>query len=414
MHPRLNGISFRIHAMTSSSTSSCVWAGPKATCSFNQLHDFAASFAKRGYRFALSGAFLDTPERRCRLQPSAPQLDSAMMIFGPNILAPAKSAFEQLTRPFRSGTWIALSVVTFFFAVIGMVIAVIVANRLSHTVYILMGHRDKLQDYNSRRLASSLAFLRGAMSSFAAICYFFYSASVVNFLFAQSHVDMSHTLSSLRVSDLSHYAVLKDSALEQVWVDAVNPSGYKFNSSDPSSFPWKRCLSGKECMEWAFRGTHDVQFAVTYKMLGNHFVHVLTDCNVLTEWPSRQPLPSFNIGWLYNREVTDTERMAINREIVGLRINGTISNLISRTKGDASCSEETAHAIGILVVLIPLAVLVFPLGIVGLSLIAWAEFERLKCEKRHIMETERDQVLPSAIGGTPHDSNLTRAVEQAT
>ncbi|KAI0559716.1 hypothetical protein FGB62_139g223 [Gracilaria domingensis] len=407
MHPELTGITFRIHSMTASSTASCIWAGPKSTCSFNQLNDFAATFAMYGYKFVLSGAFLDTQDSRCNFQPSAPQLDSAMMIVGPNILAPARSAFEQLTRPFRTSTWVVISLISFLFAAIGMIIAVIVANKLSHTVYVLMGHRDKLRDYNSRRLASSLAFLRGAVASFGAICYLFYAASVVNFLFAQSNVEMTQSISSLSASDLAQFAVLKDSALERVWDDQVNPTGMKYNSSDPSSFPWRRCLSGKQCVEWVFRGTHGIKFAVTYNVMGNHFIHEFADCNVLTEWTSRQPLPSFNIGWLYNKEVSDDERMSLNREIVGLRINGTVSDVISRTRGDMTCSDQTVHDVGILVVLIPLAVFVLPIGFIGMSLVVWAEYRRHTLEKRRNLMNEAHSASPSVtMDSSMDDSSL--------
>lgn len=77
LHRGLGGIAFEVHALTSSARSSCIFAGEKSQCSFNQLHDFAVWYERYGFRFAVSGAWLDTPERRCHLTPSAPLVDSA-------------------------------------------------------------------------------------------------------------------------------------------------------------------------------------------------------------------------------------------------------------------------------------------------------------------------------------------------
>lgn len=217
LHPGLEGIAFEVHALTSSARSSCIFAGQKSQCSFNQLHDFAVWYAQYGFRFAVSGAWIDTPERRCHLTPSAPLVDSSMMIVGANIASPATNALEQVTRPFRTGTWVVLLGVTLSFVLVGIAIAGIVAKKLSKAVYVLTGLKERLQDVNSKRLASSLSMLRAAVCSFGAIVYLFYGAAVVNFLFAQSNVHMTKSVAGLRVSDLSHYAVLKDSALEYVW-----------------------------------------------------------------------------------------------------------------------------------------------------------------------------------------------------
>lgn len=167
----------------------------------------------------------------------------------------------------------------------------------------------------------------------------------------------------------------------------------KYDGSDSANYPWKRCSSGKECIEWVYSGTNNVQFAVTYGVLGNHFIHQLADCHVLTEWRSKEPLTTFNIGWLFNRAVPPDVQMDINRQIVGLRINGTIGKLVSSRKGDATCDEVAVSTIGSLVVLIPIGLFVLPLAATGLFLVAWAEVQRWKARRRRQAEQEGRVVL---------------------
>lgn len=48
----------------------------------------------------------------------------------------------------------------------------------------------------------------------------------------------------------------------------------------------------------------------------------------LTIFQTREDLYQFNAGWFYNSEVNISQRKQIDRELIGLRINGTVSRQV--------------------------------------------------------------------------------------
>lgn len=129
----------------------------------------------------------------------------------------------------------------------------------------------------------------------------------------------------------------------------VNPRHIS-KDTKPVHFPWKRCSTGKECLEWVLNKEHDVRYTVSY-LTKAHFLLQQTGCG--TYWKAvytysdksnetnilsyssytdelmvvktKDSLYRFSGSWLYSDAVNAEWRMKIDPEIVSLRINGTVS-----------------------------------------------------------------------------------------
>lgn len=334
LHPSLRGITFEVHKLTSSRDLYCMWSGHATQCEFNALVDFTEVMAAEGYQFALSGALLETPQRQCHHNPSAPLIDDPMIIIGhnPGDKSIAKSPIDSLTRPFQLGAWAIFGIIILTFAIVAFAIAVrfhvFRGRSLITAFFIFTGERDEALAYENhvRELKStsarshksfdsapvsfassnfsdvpprpiahspssqendsfatkyglSMTLFRIALVSFFAIFALFYEVAVVNFLFQQRNVELSKTVRSLSPEELQSYSILKNSALEHTWNATVNPLGSKYNGSDNSAIPWRRCNTGLDCINWAADPNHPVQFDVTYGVVGKYLIRQASDCS---------------------------------------------------------------------------------------------------------------------------------------
>lgn len=218
----------------------------------------------------------------------------------------------------------------------------------------------------------SMTLFRISLLAFLGVFALFYEVAVVNFVFQQSRVEIGKSVRNLSSRELAQYAVLRNSALENVWSAAVNPRGTPFQDVTPGDVPWARCDSGAECIQWVADEDNPVNFDVTFEILGTFLVKSLGFCKELTIFETRDILYQFNAGWLYN-DVTDVAvRTRIDRELVALRINGTIRQLIEDEIGEAgSCSTSSRTDIGPLIILVPCSLVVLPPLFLSLLALFW-------------------------------------------
>lgn len=218
------------------------------------------------YKFAVTGLLLETPQRQCEHEPSAPFIDNSMIIIGRNTddNPAAKGPFYSLVKPFRGATWGIFGAVVFLFMLVCFAIAVrfhvLRGRSLVTAFFIFAGERDQAMAYEHdtkkhahlhlrgprsrgvRRRSSaaasvvtnerdaykrsmtfatkyglSMTLFRISLLSFIAVFALFYEVAVVNFLFQQQALEIDKRVKSLSVSELESYSVLKNSALENVW-----------------------------------------------------------------------------------------------------------------------------------------------------------------------------------------------------
>lgn len=114
----LRGIAFELHERSPSADNLCMWAGHSTHCTFNNLVEFTRRKAGRGYKFAITGLLLETPERQCEHHAATSFLDNSMVIIGRTNTAGnsgVPGAWDQLTRPFHWITWLIIGLVILSF-----------------------------------------------------------------------------------------------------------------------------------------------------------------------------------------------------------------------------------------------------------------------------------------------------------
>lgn len=430
-----SGLAPALHSLTSSRQAWCVYAGPPSACSFNDLAAFIASPQLTQFHLAITGLVLETPQRQCNHVPSASILDNSMILLGRlDAVPPLESAaavFHQLTQPFHPTTWAILAAIILFFLLVCFAIAChlhgAVRPAIPTALMVFLGARDEAMAAAACRMGKAraaaaapsvpttppsspvglvlharsryvfaLSMHRIAVLALAAVFLLFYEVAVVNFLFSQQTATVKVAVTRLTREQLAQYAVLRGSALETVWNATVDQEAGANDGTD-ETIPWQRCTVTPECMDWAANPDHPVRFVVTFDVAGRYLLATRSSCGEMMIFETKETLFNFNAGWLYNEGSDEEFRMRVDRELVGLRINGTTRRLIDEAVGDFSCETEVRADIGPLVIVVPCALFVLPPLFGSLLLPMFWKGSRDQgsdeCEREEEREEEREDSL---------------------
>ena len=337
----IRGVAFNIHKRTSTNMSYCIWAGPTEKCSFNALVEFVSEQSKNGYRFAVSALLVDLPWRRCYHHVSAPIWEDSVVIVGrKDAIFSETNSIQMLIRPFRTDAWIVFIVTGFMLLLCCIIFKY--KYKISWVQYcqmLLMDdfdnnelrkcslHRSEVSKRVPKRCSFKVdgiedsessdvekdsyvdekkssddekpgtfneqvmirALLRRAGKVLLAIFLLFYGAAVVNFIFGELKKELTKELKFLSNKELKKFAILQDSALEDVFgtigkvlksiilkkygsvltksarcFDLSTVNDYQGSNDDsPESYPWERCSTGKECIDWVGHGKQ-AHFTISY------------------------------------------------------------------------------------------------------------------------------------------------------
>ena len=233
----LTGIDFKLISRTSGANDLCASAGN--SCEFNDLVNFIEVQAEKGYKFGIMGHLLETPQRQCLNDASVATLDDSMVILGPRETdaSPANSIL-QLFRPFHWGSWLIFVVTSLLFVVVCFTITwklnAYRRGAVGDAIQLLLGQQgstnleEEIRSAQGDAAAKSFAARNGVVTSlfrvaigaYILIFILFYEVAVVNFLFLESTPVLSKRVSRIPVSELKNYGILKNSALESVWLSA--------------------------------------------------------------------------------------------------------------------------------------------------------------------------------------------------
>lgn len=237
--PRLSGIAFELHKELTGPDHWCVWAGTAEECTFNNMVDFVEMQAEQTkHQFAIMGILLETPKRVSgNLHASSHFMETRMIVLGRLADEDVAGTLDQLTKPFTKGTWLLIG--SIFLVYILCVVFHLLAFRprplsLGNMFLHFMG--DHVEDAESpdgmpvRNEAdtlyiSSLWFLKTMMVCCLFVVVTFYELAVVNYLFAQKAKKLGKSVSNLSDSERKEYAVLKASALEDIWMQSSKLMG---------------------------------------------------------------------------------------------------------------------------------------------------------------------------------------------
>ncbi|CAN8071743.1 unnamed protein product [Agarophyton chilense] len=208
------------------------------------------------------------------------------------------------------------------------------------------------------KFSLSTSLFRISIVAFIAMFSLFYEVAVVNFLFQQQNLELTKDIEHLTLKELHQYCVVRDTAAEAIWNFRVNPGGSKFDDAEKSQIPWKRCQNGAECLSWILDDDNPVQFYITYELEGTHLIKSRASCESVTIFETKRSIHHFNSGWLFNEQVPTEKRRKLDRELMALKIDGTLSDLV----GDRAevCDAIFMSSITYAIILLPVAFLVFP------------------------------------------------------
>ncbi|PXF48836.1 hypothetical protein BWQ96_01392 [Gracilariopsis chorda] len=231
-------------------------------------------------------------------------------------------------------------------------------NKLDHVVGNSIDEESCIDDSFLTKFSLATSLFRISLIAFIAMFSLFYEVAVVNFLFQQQRIEIPKSIGQLSTLELRQYCVLKDTGLENIWNNTVNPNGIKFDGSDEKEIPWKRCVHAQECLDWVLDDDNPVQFFVSYEMEGRYLMHSRTNCEAVAIYETRETLHQFNSGWLFNERVPRKRRRELGRELVTLKVNGRLTQLLNSL--GPRCKPEVTSSINFPVLLVPILFLVVP------------------------------------------------------
>ncbi|CAN8071745.1 unnamed protein product [Agarophyton chilense] len=248
---------------------------------------------------------------------------------------------------------------------------------------------QKLQDKEfPTKFSLSTSLFRISIITFIAIFSLFYEVAVVNFLFQQQNHELTKDIEHLTVEELQQYCVVRDTAIEAIWNFRVNPGGSKFDDAEKSQIPWKRCQNGAECLSWILDDDNPVQFYITYELEGTHLIKSRASCESVTIFETKRSIHHFNSGWLFNEQVPTEKRRKLDRELMALKMDGTISSLVGG-RADV-CEANSTSSITYAIILIPAAFLVFPPLLCSAVVGLWWHFKKRSEELKQLGDAQQE------------------------
>lgn len=373
----IEGVSLTLlRNITSESELLCAWAGSRSDCTENGLVAFIAEQAEDGYAFAFGGYSIETAERREVHVPSAPYLDGDLVLVGRRTLG-RKSVWNRLWQPFRTGAWVIVAVFLVVFFFISILVAqffrmatpeddfiaatlAVVTHRLRAHTSDSHGATTPAQRNERNRLIAVTSLMRISMVWVFLIVAVLYESAVVNFLFSQSSPELPQNVRVLDVDRLERYAVSRETAIEDIWNQTVfEPGKYKTQDGQPV-FPWRRCVSDKDCVDLLLDSTADDETGVEFVVLSDISAKELFRIGRLTTdehaiFETKETLLHFSGGWLYPIEpIPEDTRVDIDYQIMQRKIDQFISQSVPREIREFDGSTPAAIVPGIIG--IPIAV----------------------------------------------------------
>lgn len=430
--PGLGGISFDIfqnlHAQpplehyASLPPMYCAWAGNETKCTFKGLVQFLETNSPT-YQFAITGLLLDMPLRRLHHFVSAPIINDHVVVVGKvrdSDQHLPTSILKRLIEPFYLSTWIVFFVLFFSLVVLSyLVISCIVPKdqyNIINTLSLLLGH-DSLLRYRASNLLNgggrgmnlltrnSLIrlrlipmFLHTALLSLATITILFYELGVGIVLFKTADIQLGKSVTKLSERGLGEFAVLKNSALEDVWNKTVTAEARWANGYNwTNGAPWRQCKNFDDCLQMVLTKKARVKYMVTMESVGRYLLNAHGACNDLAIMQTDDVLYSFNGGWLFNTGVPAVKRQRMNSAMITSRMSGKLKSMIEDGIDDKNCKVEEKTKFQPQHILIPFSALMMPLVLTVLGLLA-VEVWSTRRRRKNKVGTE-----VSSVGVATHD-----------
>ena len=348
-YPRLKGIFFRtLDEMETLTDAWCMWAGPN--CPFDGLITFLHNTTEAGPHQFLAGGLLFNLVYRMRNTtiPTVPIVHDQIVVLGRNMVAQMniRSAWKIVLSPFTKAVWIFLVCCLIAMAVLRVLISFMFGRR--RLIRHIFG------EYNTETSEDVERFNRywmNGLSLFFILGILYYELALVSVVLGEREKTPIAKL------DPTKFAIIRNTTED-----------YMFRKLMPNAPPGAGLLvDDGDGLFNALTQKNGYRFTVYYRLFQNYFFQKnSTVCRDFQVYDTDQSLPTLDGVWFMSSNIPEVTRDKINTEIIDLRENGRISELIGTEvrAPKSDCGSE----VGMHIAVIGLPMLTIP-GVIFICLI---------------------------------------------
>ena len=324
-YPMLSGIFFDIlHEMSQLGSAWCTWSGPD--CTFDDLVMFVDQSDKAGgYNFVAGGLLFNLNYRMSNTSiPSVPLLQDELVVVGPRKTV---STIDSLLSPFSARVWGFL--MCLFCLALGLRILISWSFARKRFWQHLFGEYNDKTPFMLRYL--NRYWSCGFMLSLS-ILILYYETAVTHFVW---DVPPKKRLESWnRNENGEQLAIAHIRNTTQQFVLGREMARTKSISFDFREDLYRELLTGDT-----------VKFVIDYNLFHKHFLGSSNAWTKFTEYTAFESIPPSDAVWYFSQHVPFMQRLAINREIIQLRMSGRLNDIVDRSVGPSNSKWERPLAI---------------------------------------------------------------------
>ncbi len=349
LYPGLKGIFFStLDELDTLTDAWCMWVGPN--CPYDGLVTFLQDTAEAGPHQFLAGGLLFNLEYRMRNTtiPTVPLVHDQIQIIGQNVSAQMniRSAWKVVLSPFTDAAWFFLVCCLIAMAILRSVISVMFGRR--RLIRHIFG------EYNTETSEDVRRFNRYWMNGlrlFFIIAILYYELALVNeFLEQREKMPITQL-------DPTNFARIRNTTED-----------YMFWKLMPNALPGAGLLvDDSDELYNKLTEKNGYHLTVSYRLFNKHFFQKnSTLCRDFQVYDTDQRLPTLDGVWFMSSNIPPATRGRINREILMLRENGRMFELIETEVHPQE--PNCVPVVGMHVAVIALPMLVLP-GVIFILLI---------------------------------------------
>lgn len=341
MHaPSLGGVSMEfMDTVRPLHNAMCVFGGND--CSFQGL--FKVLEHEKKYQFMFGGTLWILPDRiSCNTRASTATHEDPVVVVGlARRQSDVQQSYNNIVRPFATLTWILI--ISYYCGV--CLVHVSLACLFAHPRTFTNVCRHTLCDYKQSenteqvRMLNKIAVrsLRFVVTASTILIILFYEITIVNYVFLSKARTLEKDIRNLSPADLATYAVVKDDGTELLFRSLADPNG-KYKKKKP---PWWQCVSLDDCYDNLLDPAHPAKFLLTYERGLRYKLRKSQTCDHLTVFKTKSPLSSVSAGWYYGYSFPRSVQIAIDKAILGHRLQHKIQDLLNQAYPQLRCGTPT-------------------------------------------------------------------------
>ena len=296
----------------------CIWGGPD--CTYDDLVMFVSQSARAGaYKFVAGGLLFNLDYRMSNTSiPSAPLLQDELVVVGPRKTV---TTIDSLLSPFSARVWGFL----IGWSCLAMGLRILISRSFAGKRF----WQHLFGEYNDRT-PFMLKWLNrywscGLMLSLS-ILTLYYEVAVIRF---ELDIPTKRRLESWNRIENSEQLIALIRNTTQQFVLSREMARSKSLFFDFREDLYHELLTGDA-----------VKFAIDYNLFHKHFLGSSNTVYSFMEYTAFESIPPSDAVWYFSEHVPFTRRLAINKQIIQLRMSGRVNDIVERSIGPSDSKRE--------------------------------------------------------------------------